>query len=293
MMDAGPDDNLYLDQVERPLEVLRFPLSGGTPAIVADSENYQEEYMQPVEFSDGRLLLPGLVSGRARLLISKPGGNFVPMVDNAEETGPPAALLPNDEVAFIIGTGLKQTIAIASARDDRIVRRLEGVKGEHVVSMAASPDGKTIYYAASGSVWAIPATDGTPRKICTGDGIAVDPHGKDLIVSLSDKAGTHLVWISLSGSPGHDVRVQKDLPISPQPLGGNSVRRDGKLLVEVAPKDSWFYSLAMLDPTTGALTTIPVNYTGDIMGSGWASDGRVLAIGFRMRAHIWRFRLMR
>jgi eukaryotic-like serine/threonine-protein kinase len=290
MMDAGPDGSVYLDQVERPLEVLRFPISGGTPEVVADSENYPPEFMQPVEFSDGRFLLPALVSGRARLLISKPGGNFFPLMDTAEETRPPAALLPDNEVAFIAGTGSHQTIAITSALDGRIVRRLGGVMEEHVPSLAASPDGRTLYYVASGSVWAIPAADGTPRKMCTGDGIAVDPRGKELIVNLDEKAGTRLVRLPLSGEPGHDIHVQSDLPISPVPLGGNGIRKDGKLLVGVAPRDSWFYAVAMLDTDSGKLTKVSLNYTGDIMVSGWANDGRVLATGLRMRADVWRFR---
>ena len=293
LMDAGPDGTIYLDQVERPLEVLRFPVTGGTPEVIASSETYPPEYMQPVELPDGRFLLPSLLSGRARLLIGKAGGNFFPLVDTAEETGPPAALLPNNEVAFMAGTGSDQTIVIASAREGRIIRRLQGVKGEYVTRLAASADGKTLFYTTSGNVWAIPAADGTPRKICAGDGVAVDPNGKDLIVNLNEKAGVRLVRVPISGGPGQDIRVQGDLPIDDVPLGGNGVRKDGKILVGVFPRDSWFFSLAILDPATGKLTRVPLNYTGDLYLSAWGSDGRILAMGRPMRAHLWRFRPMR
>src|SRR5262249_12585713 len=95
LRDAGPRGTMYPDEMERPLEVLRFPVSGGTPEIIASSETYPPEHMRPVELPDGRFLLPSLRSGYARLLIGKPGGDFSPLVDTPEETGPPAALLPN------------------------------------------------------------------------------------------------------------------------------------------------------------------------------------------------------
>lgn len=292
-MDAGPDGSLYLDQVDRPLEVLRFPVSGGTPEVIAASETYPAANMQPVEFPDGRVLVPARLSGRARLLIGEPGGNFSPLVDTAEETSPPAALLPDNQVAFIAGTGSNQTIAIASAGEGRIIRRLEGCRGKYVASLAASPDGRTLYYTTEGNVWAMPVADGTPRKICAGDGVAVDPNGKDLIVNLHEKGGTRLVRIPLSGGPGQEVHAQGDLPIVPLPIGGNAIRKDGKILIGVNPRDSWFFSLTVLDPATGKLSGIPLNYVGDIMLSGWGSDGRILAFGEPVRARIWRFRPVR
>ena len=292
LMDAGPDGTIYLDQVERPLELLRFPVSGGTPEVIASSETYPPKNMQPVEFPDGRFLLPTLLAGHARLLIGKAGENFFPLVDTLEETRPPATLLPNNEVAFVAGTGSDQTIALASAREGRIIRRHQGVKGEDVTRLAASADGKTLFYATAGNVWAIPAADGMPRKISIGDGVAVDPNGKDLIVNLNERAAIRLVRVPISGGPGQDIPVQGDLLIGEVPLGGNGVRKDGKILVGVS-RDSWFFSLAILDPATGKLTRVPVNYTGDLYLSAWASDGRVLATGALMRARLWRFRPMR
>ena len=64
-------------------------------------------------------------------------------------------------------------------------------------------------------------------------------------------------------------------------------------LVGVQPKGSWFFSLAVLDPATGKLDAIPLGYVGDLMLSGWASDGRILAFGEPMRARLWRFRPVR
>jgi hypothetical protein len=156
----------------------------------------------------------------------------------------------------------------------------------------ASPDEKTLYYATEGSIWAIPAADGAPRKISAGDGVAVDPNGKDLIVNLVEKAGVYLVRIQLSSDTAQDIQVQSDIGIDPLPLGGRSLRTDGKLLVGVTPRDSWFFRAAVLDEPSGKLTRIPLDFTGDILLSGWTNDGRILAFGEPMRAHIWRFRPM-
>jgi WD40 repeat protein len=290
LMDAGPDGSVYLDQVDRPLQVLRFPPSGGTPEVLATTEARAIDFSAPVEFPDGRLLLPTLLSGRSRLLIGKPGGNFFPLVDTAEETHLPAVLLPDNQAAFIAGTGSDQTIVIASAGEGRIIRRLSGSKGASVSNLAASPDGRTLYYTAEGTLWAIPADDGTPRKISEGDGVAVDPNGKGLIVNLVENTGVRLVRVPLAGGPEQDVYVQRDLTIDPLPLAANGLRRDGKLLIGVAPGDSWFFNPAVLDLASGKLTRVPLNFTGDLLLSGWTNDGRILGFGELMHAHIWRFR---
>ena len=74
------------------------------------------------------------------------------------------------------------------------------------------------------------------------------------------------------------------------PISGSAVRPDGKVLLGVQTRDSWFYSLAVLDPGSEKITKVPLNYTGDLLLSGWTSDGRILAFAEPMRARIWRFR---
>ena len=105
------------------------------------------------------------------------------------------------EVAFLLGPRSGAVVAVASIADGRIVRRLKGVEGSEVGDLAASPDGKTLYYVASRSVWAIPATDGQPRRIGPGDGVAADPNGNDLIVQIFEKEGVRLVSVPISGGP--------------------------------------------------------------------------------------------
>ena len=118
------------------------------------------------------------------------------LVDAAEESGPPAALLPDNQVAFIAGTDSSKAIAIASAGDGKIIRHIEAVKGEDVENLAASPDGNTLYYAMEGNVWAIPAADGSPRKLCAGDGVA----------STAEFYGRHIAFRVEQGWPHPGLR---------------------------------------------------------------------------------------
>jgi tRNA A-37 threonylcarbamoyl transferase component Bud32 len=290
LMDSGSDGSIYVDQVERPLQVLRFLVSGGTPEVIATSEAYPPSFMQPVEFPDGGLLIPALLSGHSRLLLGKPNGNFFPLVDTVEEIGPPAALLPDNQVAFIAGTGQDQTIVIASVGDGRIIRRLEGSKGKGITVLAASPDGKTLFYSTDGIVWSIPVADGMPTKICAGDGVAADPNGKDLIANLWGMDGTQLFRVPLSGGPHQEIHIPADLLMNNLPLSGSAINRDGQVLLGVQPMSSWFYSLAVLDPRSGKVSAVSLNYTGDLLLSGWTKDGRIVAFGEPMRARIWRFK---
>ena len=48
--------------------------------------------------------------------------------------------------------------------------------------------------------------------------------------------------------------------------------------------------MGLLDPATGTVTRIPVQFQGDIDLCGWSSDGRVLCMGLPFEAHLWRFR---
>jgi eukaryotic-like serine/threonine-protein kinase len=289
-LDVAPDGSLYIDQVDRPLEILRCSTSGGTPEVLASVATYTQLDAAPVEFPDGRFLLPTLVSGRPRLLLGKPGGSFVPLLETNEETAPPMAQLGNDKVALMVGSPPARALAIASVKEGRIIQRIEATEGKQIDDVASPPDGKTLYYVSSGTVWSVPSQGGSPSKICAGDGVAVDPNGRYLIVNLNEQEHVRLERVPFGGSPAQIIQVRSDLPISPIALGSNAINKDGRLLVSVAPSDSWFFRLAILDLTTGKLTRVPLNYLGDIMTPGWASDGSILASAYPMRAHIWRFR---
>jgi hypothetical protein len=289
-LDMGPDGSLYADQVERPYQILRFPTSGGAPEVLATSPAFSVAISAPVEFPDGRFLIPALDSGRSRLLIGKPGRNFFPFSDTKEETRLPATLLPGGQVAFVARTGSEQTIVVASAEDGRISRRLQGCKGNYVTSLASSRDGQTLYYSAQGAIWAISVDDGKPQKVAPGDGVVVDPNGKDLIINLLERSGETLFRVPLSGGSPQRIQIQDNAVLDPLPLGEHSLNQDGQLVIGVTEPDSWFFSAAVLDLATGRVQKISLNFTGDIMQSKWTDDGRILAQAEPIQAHIWRFK---
>ncbi len=80
-----------------------------------------------------------------------------------------------------------------------------------------------------------------------------------------------------------------DWSLAPVPIGQSAVAKNGKILIPVSPRDSWFYRLAILDPASGRVTGIPITYTGDTINGDWAGDGRILAVGLPLKGHIWRF----
>ncbi len=291
-LDETSEGDLYIDQVDSPLDLLRLSQSGGTPEVLASLERYPlPPYINSeVELSGGRFLLPAVISNRSRVLLGKPGGSFVALLETNEETAPPMVQLGDDQVALMVGSPPAQAIAVASIRNGRILRRFKATEGEPVTEVAAAPDGKTLYYVSSGSIWSIPSRGGNPRKVCAGDGVAVDPNGGDLIINLSEQERVQLERVPLSGGPAQPIVVRSDLPIGAVQLGSKTINNDGRLLVTVVPTDSWFLGLAILDLATGRLTQVPLNYTGDVVMPGWADDGRILTTAVPMRARIWRFR---
>jgi eukaryotic-like serine/threonine-protein kinase len=291
-MDTAKDGTLYLDQVDRPHEILRFPVSGGQPEVLGSSDTYVPagQYMEPVETTDGRFLLDTEFSGRGRLLVGKPFADFIPLLDTSEETSSPAASLGNNEVALVLGSGSDAMIVIASATEGRLVRKLKATKGRLITALAASPDAKTLYFGADGFIWAIPAIDGNPQKIGSGDKVTVDPNGRELILTQTQGSNPVLVKVSAAGGKPEMLHVENGQWIAPVPTGARALTRDGKMLVSVSPADSWFYRVGVLDVATGRLTPVRVTYAGDTLSGNWTADGRVISVGLPLKSHVWRFR---
>jgi len=288
-MDMDKDGDLYLDQIDRPIQLLRFPASGGLPEMLAGSENASMHGFITSPMPDGRVLLPSVSAGRTRLLAAKPGGEATPLIETKEETSVPACRVGEDEIAFLLGPPSRAVVALASVADGRIIRRLSGIPGDEVIDLTASPDGKTLYYVASRTVWAIPAVGGQPRQICPGDGVAADPNGKDLIVQIYERDSVRLLRVAASGGPGKPISFRSGLRMAPVTLGPNAVGKDGRVVLSVAMADAWFYGVGILDPRSGKLGRIPVNFTGDLLAPGWQDDGRILTSGWPLKISLWRF----
>lgn len=287
--DSGPDGSVYVDQLARPQEVIRFGLSGGIPERLAFSERATRDEGGALILSDGRILTATEFSGHLRLVAGRSGDRLFPFVETSDDTSLPAALIGDDQVACLIGpnTG-SQTIAIVSAGNGQILRRLNGTMGKPVYSIAASPDGKTLYFAGSHSIWAIPTTDGEPRKLAVGDGVAPAPDGKYLIIEILDKDGPQLARLPVSGGEAQPIPLDLGgFRLWSAPLSPNAVAADGRIIHAVDSPDSWFETAAVIDPRTGHVERIPTTFTGDIHGAGWTKDGKVIATGLQTQSSLW------
>jgi predicted Ser/Thr protein kinase len=281
-LDAGPDGSLYMDQMlERP-EALRFPAGGGRPERLMG-----DIVLGPVvERTDGTLLASSIFAGHMRIAIGRPGSNLIPVSETREETDVSMTNVGQSAVAFPLGPQGNRVIAIASLPDGRIVRRLP-VPGGVIDRLASSSDGRRIVYVSGQKLWSIPAEGGEPTRIGEGDSVAVG--GEEVVVTLNDTDGYHLSRIPLSG--GTPVRV----PLPPSPvLTGDlhpaAVGPGGRVLVQVNEPHVWFYRMATVDPKSGRVDVIPVDYDGDIWFPGWTPDGKIVATGLRYSFSLWRMR---
>jgi len=286
-MDVDKDGSLYLDQGDYPLEVLRFSPSGGTPETLAGPLSASRTAM--LQLPDGRVVFGSVAAGRSRLKAARPGAEPVPFLATKEEATGPACLLGGEEVAFLLGPPGHAVVAVATIASGRIVRRLEGIPADQVTDLAASPDGETLYYVASGTVWAISASGGQPRRITPGIAVAPDPNGRDLIVQLVEKEGIRLSRVPVSGGVGQPIPLQSAANVAETPIGASAVGKDGRVVLTIDTPDSWFYRAGVLDPRTGKIERIPLNFTGDVLGPGWLDDGRILSSAAPLRATLWRF----
>ena len=136
------------------------------------------------------------------------------MVNTTEETAPPVTPVGTREVAFLIGPEPRQTIAIGSLSTGRITRRINFGKGP-VTSLAATPDGTTLYCAAAGTIWTLPAAGGEAKKLRAGDSVSIDPAGRELLIKLNEKERFRLVMIPRNGGPEREIRMSGDLRLTP------------------------------------------------------------------------------
>ena len=97
-MDVGSNGDLFVDQVDRPVELLRFPISGRIPERLGTQPGPELE-SSPIQFSDGRIMMESVVSVRHRLLVAQPGKDPMSFVDSEEETSSPMCLAGENRVA--------------------------------------------------------------------------------------------------------------------------------------------------------------------------------------------------
>jgi len=293
-LDGGLNGSIYLDQVERPLNVLRFAAEGGRVEKIATLPGFEAPGAPSgtregfAVLPDGRAVVTQTMGGRMRLVALEAGTYPVSLVATAEENSAPVTAAGPSEIAFLIGPEPKRTIAMATVSNGRITRRIPIDKGP-ISSLAASADGQTLYCAAGGAIWSIPVGGGEPRKVRAGDFVAVDPAGRYLLVEVSENPAIRLIQVPLDGGAEREVpRTATERPANM--IGPNAIGKDGRILMPLV-SSTWNWPAGVIDPRTGEIKRVRVDYTTDFHGLGWTPDGRVIGLGLDSRTQMWKFQV--
>src|SRR5262249_29671648 len=151
-------------------------------------------------------------AGRSRLMAVEQGKDPVPVVATTEENAAPMAPVGVHEIAFVIGPAPHSSIAVANTSTGRIVYRFSPDKGE-IESLAASPDGGTIYFSARNNIWSIPVSGGEARMICAGHYVISDPSGDTLLISLTVGSRLKLLQVPLRGGAEREISTDGSFPM--------------------------------------------------------------------------------
>ncbi len=277
----GTNGDIYLDQAERPMEIVRFAPEGGRVEHIASITKPIGDYFAALP--DGRAVWAEYASGHRRLMVGASRKEPTSFVNTNEETSGPLTAVGPDAVAFLLGHANAE-IGVATLSSGRIIRRIPFDKG-HIDQMASSPDGNTLYIAASGSIWTV-TENGEVRRQSAGNYVSVEPGGRSLLVEIREAPNTKLVRVPLNGGPEQQIPA-----VGPVGLAygiDNKGVRDGLLL---APESSptWYWPPAIFDLATGKSRRIPLDYISDFHHMSWTPDGKIMASALAWRSNMWKF----
>jgi eukaryotic-like serine/threonine-protein kinase len=284
-LSAGADGSAYLDSWSRPETLLRFANAGGDPEENAMGNTFGFIALLP----GGKFLSVSLSGGKQRLTAGPLGSEPRPFLETQEQSMYPLGVSAHGEIAFLLGVPPDQHIALATAREGRILKRF-AMQAAGVRNLALSPDGVTLYYSASGAVWSVPVSESSaPRRLIDGDDVAVDPSGRFLYVKQMSKEPPVLLRVPLSGGANEAIPLPGSLHFTTDPLGTSAVDGQGRVVFEISSPDTFFYRTAVYDPATRSVRAVPVRFDGDIWSPIWTPDGRIAAVGARFESSIWRY----
>jgi hypothetical protein len=280
----GPDGSIYLDQMNRPSELVRFAPSTG---------QLERTPLPPSIFPgvfplrDGKVLAAQRTRGRTRIVAYAPGKDPTDFLGSRATSTFPIASLGSEQALLRLTDSSGTALVAANASTGSITMRQAGLDYE---SFAGSPDGKTIFFADSGAIWSMPAAGGQRRRLAEGSAVATDPGGHYVVSQVVGSDGVRLLHVPLDGGPPHQITVHGDTPVSLNPLAPNAVAADGRIVVEVVSKASWFWPAAILDPVTGKLSIVPPGLSYDMYLGGWDTEGHVVTTALGLESALWRFR---
>jgi eukaryotic-like serine/threonine-protein kinase len=278
----GADGDIYLDQADRPMEIVRFAPEGGRVERIASVPKPVGDYF--ASLSDGRAVWAEYAAGHRHLMIGTAGKEPTPLIRTSEDVSGPLTAVGSGAVAFLVDVETHPTIAVATLSTGRIVRRIPFNKGR-IEQMASSPDGKTLYCAASGSIWAV-TTDGEVRRQRAGNFVTVEPSSQSLLVEVRESPNTKLVRVPLDGGAEQEIRVPGPLTLGY--MIDNDGVRNGRLLAP-GSGPTWYWPPTIFDLATGKSARIPLEYVSDFHHMSWTPDGKVMACALVWRSNMWKF----
>jgi serine/threonine protein kinase len=285
IFDVARDGRLYIAFRDRPVELFTMTSDDPSAEPLATSpimSGRDDPVLTPLP--DGRVVVASGAAGRDRLLAVGRQTPPVPLVETDENTRGPVTVLDNTQAALMIGTA--PDIAVVAIADGRLVRRMKA-PSPNIEALAASPDGTTMYYAAGGSIWAMPSSGGEPRKMAAGDSVTVDPDSGDLIVKL-DEAGRFRLTRVTPGGAQQSIDISGDMRLTYRPLMPGAIRGQ-RLLLPLATQDSWPWHIGVLDLRTRTMIKLRRDNLADYHLVTWGADGRILALALGLQTSLWRF----
>jgi hypothetical protein len=207
-----------------------------------------------------------------------------------EESSAPMTRIATDAIAFLAGGAAHMRIAIASLREGRMLRQLPFDASE-VRSLTASADGGTLYYAAGNVIWSV-ASDGsgTPKRLIDGNQVSADPGGRFLYVKQLAADPIRLLRVPLAGGDPWPVPTPAGLRLTIQDFAPAAVDSRGRLLLDTASRDSWFYRLSIVDPEHDIIKPLPLSFHGGLGSPCWTADGHITALGIGLASTLWWYR---
>jgi DNA-binding beta-propeller fold protein YncE len=283
-IDAGRGGALYVGFQERPVEILRLASASAGVERLAAGPSIGSTGIAPL--ADGRMLISSMAGDRLRVLVLSPGKEPVPLVDTEEDTRPPMTAVGDSHAALVIGSGETRDIAIVVAATGRIVERFPAPP--RLTGLASSPDGKTLYVAAAGSISALPRGGGAAQVIGVGDSLTVDPQSGDLIVKLDEQERMRLARIPAGGGTAQPIPFHGAFGMIIRPLAPGAVRNN-QLLLPLSSPDSWDWHAGVVDLKTGSVERLAADYATDFHFVTRAADGTPIGVGLGSQSTLWKF----
>jgi eukaryotic-like serine/threonine-protein kinase len=302
-LDVDSQGRLYIDQFNRPVNVIRLSETGELVERVASLTLGRDPgfIIQPLSLGGGEVLIPSTVAGKERLLVVKCGqkpdrdNEIAPLIAEPIETMQPVARIGKDRLALIANDGSGRRLAIATRTG--AVWKLDPVQFNEVsvdglTALAAGDD--CLYYIRKKYVYCVKLSEpgSTPQKVgpkdgIVADGIAVKPDGA-LVIQQFARSG-----VQLRVGPAFDkpIRFDGKLRIAPYMIGSNAIDRKGRVLVPSAAEDSWYWRVALLDLNSQKPELTPLfksKVASDSYPGNWDDDGTILTIDYPLRSDLWR-----